>query len=138
MLGQCDRANGKLRILMYWSAPLSPAQSQWHPLEQEFWGLLQLKRETVKHFGRIPMILHTDHGTITRIEYLPLARIDAKHYRWHAELTQGGSVLLYRAGTGALHTLPDALGRHPPDRDRLVLARIGEWTQLRSTIRRVQ
>ena len=35
-LGQCAEANGKLRILMYWSAPLSPAQSQWHPLEQEF------------------------------------------------------------------------------------------------------
>ena len=72
------------------------------------------------------MILHTDHCTITRLEYLLLARIDAKHYRWHAELTQGGSMLLYRAGTGALHTLPHALGRHPPDRDKLISARTGE------------
>ena len=71
---------------MYWSAPLYPAQRQWHPLEQEFWGLLQLRRAIVKHFGRIPIVMHTDHGTITRIEYLPLARTDAKHYRWHAEL----------------------------------------------------
>ena len=47
-------------------------------------------------------------------------------------------MLLYRAGTGALHTLPDALGRHPPERDKLILARTGEWTQLRSTIRGVQ
>ena len=97
-----------------------------------------MKREVVKHFGRIPIVLHTDHGTITRIEYLPLARVDAKHFRWHAELVQGGSLLLYRAGSGALHRLPDALGRHPPERDRLILARIGEWTQLRSSIRGIE
>ena len=36
--GQCAENNGELMILMYWSAPLSLAQSQWHPLEQEFWG----------------------------------------------------------------------------------------------------
>ena len=36
---------------------------------------------------------------------------------------------------GALHTLPDALSRHPPDRNKLILARIGDWTQLRSSIR---
>ena len=40
VFGQCDKNNGKLNILMYWSSPLSPAQSQWHPFEQEFWGLL--------------------------------------------------------------------------------------------------
>ena len=53
---QAESAGGRLRVLMYWSAPLSPAQSQWHPLEQELWGILQLKREAVKHFGRIPCI----------------------------------------------------------------------------------
>ena len=62
-MGQCDKDNGRLRVLMYWSAPLSPSQSQWHPFEQEFWGLLQLRRETVKHFGRIPVVIHTDHGS---------------------------------------------------------------------------
>eukprot|EP00969_Alexandrium_andersonii_P018652 814590-Alexandrium_andersonii.AAC.1 len=66
---------------MYWSAPLSEAQSQWHPFEQEFWGLLQLRREIAKHFGRIPPVMYTDHGTVTRLEYLPLQRIEAKHYR---------------------------------------------------------
>ena len=89
LLGQAEAPGGKLRVLMYWSAPLSPAQSQWHPLEQEFWGLLQLKRSIVKHFGRIPCVLHTDHANLTRFEYLPLDRIDAKHYRWHSELVQG-------------------------------------------------
>ena len=43
VLGQCDKANGKLRILMYWPAPLSPAQSPWHPLEQEVWGAATIK-----------------------------------------------------------------------------------------------
>ena len=137
VLGQCAENNGKLLILMYWSAPLSDAQSQWHPLEQEFWGLLQLRREIIKHFGRIPPIMHTDHGYLTRIEYLPLPRIDAKHYRWFTELTQGGALLLHRAGKGALLKLPDALGRNPPNRDDLILARTGEWTQLRAAIKGV-
>ena len=116
---------------MYWSAPLSPAQSQWHPFEQEFFGLLHMKREVVKHFGRIPVVIHTDHGNLTRLEHLPLVRIEAKHVRWHAELCQGGSRLLYRAGSGAAHKVPDALSRHPIARDALNLARIGEWAKHR-------
>ena len=40
VLGQASTPGGKLHILMYWSAPLSVAQSQWHPFEQDFWGLL--------------------------------------------------------------------------------------------------
>jgi hypothetical protein len=96
VLGQAEFKGGPLRILLYWNLPLTAAQSQWHPFSQEFFGILHFKREVVKHFGRIPMILHTDHGSITRLEYLPLDRIDAKHYRWHAEITQGGTLLLYR------------------------------------------
>ena len=34
VLGQCAANNGKLIVLMYWSAPLSLSQSQWHPFEQ--------------------------------------------------------------------------------------------------------
>ena len=124
-MGQCKVQDGKLHVLLYWSAPLSPAQSQWHPSEQEFWGLLNMRREVVKHFGRIPAIIHTDHGTLVRLEHLPVERIDAKHYRWHAELTQGGTLLLYRPGSGALHKLPDVLSRNPHLRDQLNLARIG-------------
>jgi hypothetical protein len=138
VLGQAECKDGRLRILMYWSMPLTPAQSQWHPFEQEFFGALHFKREVVKHFGRIPIVIHTDHGTITRLEYLPLDRIEAKHYRWHAELTQGGTLSLYRPGCGALHKLPDALSRNPPLRDALNLSRIGDWTQIRATIRGVQ
>ena len=44
---------------------------------------------------------------------------------------------MHRAGKGALLKLPDALGRNPPNRDDLILARTGEWTQLRSVIRGV-
>ena len=105
--GQGSKENGKLMVLMYWNAPLSPSQSQWHPSEQECWGLVQLKREAVKHFGRIPSIFHTDHGNLVRIEYLPLSQIDAKHFRWHAEIVSGGCLLLYRAGTGVKHKGPD-------------------------------
>ena len=124
ILGQAEHPGGKLRILMYWNGVLSPAQSQWHPFEQEFYGLLQLKRSCVKHFGRIALVIHTDHANLTRFEYLPLERIDAKHYRWHSELVQGGCLLQYRPGAGALHRLPDALSRNPVSRDALNLARI--------------
>ena len=72
VMGQAHPVTGKLMVLLYWSAPLSPSQSNWHPFEQEFYGLLMLRRETVKHHGRIPVIIHTDHATITRLEYLPL------------------------------------------------------------------
>ena len=89
----------------------------------------------MKHFGRIPEVIHTDHANLTRFDYLPLERIDAKHYRWHAELIHGGSLLLYRPGTGAMHRMPDALSRNPESRDALNLARIGDWTQHRGVIR---
>ena len=48
VLGQCAMDNGKLKILMVVSGFLSPSQSNWHPFEQEFYGLLLLKREIVK------------------------------------------------------------------------------------------
>ena len=134
VVGQCAENNGKLFVLLYFSAPLSPTQSIWIPLEQEFWGLLQLRREEVKHLGRIPAVNHTDHGNISRVDHLPLERVEAKHFRWHAEIVQGGSLLLYRVGTGALHMIPDGVSRNPVDRDLLILARIGEWAQHRSNI----
>ena len=34
VMGQCTENNGRLAILLYWSAPLSQAQSQWPPMEQ--------------------------------------------------------------------------------------------------------
>ena len=72
-LGQARQRAERLHFLMYWSGALTASQSQWHPFQQELYGLLMLKREAVKHFGRIPMVLHTDHGTITRLEYLPVS-----------------------------------------------------------------
>ena len=33
VLGQAERPGGRLRILAYWSCPLTPAQSLWHPFE---------------------------------------------------------------------------------------------------------
>ena len=69
VLGQAESPGGRLKVLMYWSAPLSAAQSQWNPFEQEFYGLLQLKRAIVKHFGRMPTVIHTDHAKLTRFEY---------------------------------------------------------------------
>ena len=137
-MGQCDKDNGKLRPLLYCSGYLSPSQSQWHPFEQEFYGLLLMKREVIKHFGRIPQIIHTDHANITRLDYLPISRIDAKHIRWHNELIGDGSLLLYRIGGGALHALPDALSRNPFFRDELILARTGDWVLHRQAIRGIQ
>ena len=71
-IGQAKEKGGRLRMLLYYSGPLTAAQSQWHPFEQELYGLLNLKRDYVKHFGRIAIVMHTDHGTITRLE----------SYRW--------------------------------------------------------
>ena len=101
-----------LLVLMYWSAPLSPAQSCWHASEQECWGLVCFKREAIKHFGRIPMVIHTDHANIVRMESLPLERVDAKHYRWFAEISAGSCLVNYRPGGGSRHYGPDALSRN--------------------------
>ena len=103
VVGQCIEKEGKMRILMYFSAHLSACQQNWHPFEQEFWGLLCTRREMVKHLGRIPALMHTDHANVARLEALPLARVDAKHFRWCSELLQGGSRLLHRPGVGVLH-----------------------------------
>jgi hypothetical protein len=111
--GQCVGNGGQMRILLYFSAHLSPSQQNWHPFEQEFWGLLCVRRDMVKHLGRIPAIIHTDHASIARLEALPLSRVDAKHFRWCSELLQGGSRLLHRPGAGALRRGPDAISRHP-------------------------
>ena len=54
LLGQAEMPGGNLRMLIYRNAPLSPAQSQWHPFEQDVWGLLQLKRQFVKTFWQDP------------------------------------------------------------------------------------
>ena len=89
----------------------------------------------VKHLGRIPAVIHTDHANIARLESLPLERIEAKHYRWNSELLQGGSKLLHRPGVGLLHRAPDGLSRHPEGRDRLILAKASEWHEHRANIR---
>ena len=48
--GQCVEQNGKLLVLIYWNAPLSPGQSQWHASEQECYGLLCFKRKAVFNY----------------------------------------------------------------------------------------
>ena len=68
---------------------------------------------------------------------MPLARIDAKHYRWHSEIWQVGSLILDRVGTITIHKMPDGISRNPVHWDELILARTGEWTQLRINIRGV-
>eukprot|EP00969_Alexandrium_andersonii_P209280 9243000-Alexandrium_andersonii.AAC.1 len=66
VVGQRDKNEGALRILMYRSSPLSEAQSQWHPFEQEFWATVEGRDREA--FGRIPPITYADHGAITRLE----------------------------------------------------------------------
>ena len=99
---------------------------------------MHMKREIIKHFGRIPAVLHTDHGKIVRMEHLPIGRIDAKHFRWYTEFTSGAWQILYRPGSGPMHRAADALSRNPEHRDLLVLARTSEWNQHRAVIRGIQ
>ena len=68
---------------------------------------------------------------------MDLGKIEAKHFRWYAALTQDGSLLLYRAGTRALHGMPDALSRNPRGRDGLILSRTGEWQYWRARIKEI-
>ena len=95
------------------------------------------RRDSIKHLGRIPVVIHTDHANIARLEALPLERVDSKHYRWLSELLQGGSLLLHRPGAGVLHRAPDGLSRNLERRDHLILARAGEWKDQRDRIRGV-
>ena len=136
--GQCVKDGGKLRVLLYFSAHLNPCQQNRHPFEQEFWGLLCIRRDTVRHLGRIPVVILTDHANISRLEALPLSRIDAKHFRWCSELLQGGSRLVHRPGVSALNRGPDAISRHPEGRDQLVLSRAQEWNRHRAAIKGIQ
>ena len=91
----------------------------------------------IKHFGRIPAVIHTDHANMTRIEGLPLERVDAKHFRWNSELRSGVSRLMHRPGVGTLHRGPDGISRCPEGRDQLILAKSSEWTRHRAQIRGV-
>ena len=61
-----------MKVLAYYSAHLSPCQQRYYPFEQEFWGLLCIRRDMIKHLGRIPAIIHTGHANIARGEGLPL------------------------------------------------------------------
>ena len=123
---------------MYYSAHLQDCQQKWHPFEQEFYAILNTKRAARLNFGDIPAVITTDHANLARVDSLPLERVEAKHFRWNAEIRADGSKLLYAAGTGARHRGPDALSRHPPGRDQLILARSSEWDQYRVRIRGVE
>ena len=96
--------------------------------------MLNVVREKVKQLGRIPDVDHTDHANLARLENLDIHRIEAKHYRWYIEITGGGSLLLYRPGTSALHRGPDGLSRNVEGRDRLILAGSSDWEQYRTRI----
>lgn len=65
---------------------------------------------------------------------LHLSRIEPKHFLRMSELLQGGSRLLYRPGTGALHVGPDAISRRLDWKDKLILAKASEWTRHRAMI----
>ena len=100
--------------------------------------MLCCNRDAVKHFGRIPKIIHTDHARIVRQVDLPLGRIDPMEYRWMVELQQGGSLLLYRLGTSQAHHGPDGLSRNPPGTSQLVLARKRDWISFRAAVKGIQ
>ena len=133
--GQCDEGNGKLKVLLYTTAHLAEHQKHWHSSEQELWGLLNVKRDKSKQLGRIPHVAHTDHANLARLDTIELARFEPKHFRWFQEVTEGGSLLLYRPGQSASHKGPDGLSRNSEGRDLLILAKNSEWGEYRNRIR---
>ena len=66
---------------------------------------------------------------------MDLHRIDPKHFRWFQEVTGGGSLLLHRPGASPQHGGPDGLSKNVEGRDRLIMARLSDWTDLRNRIR---
>ena len=115
--------------------------------------MLTCKREKNKQLARIPCVNHTDHANLARLdtmrkahgscstsglESLELNRIDSNHYRWSAEVTEGGSLLLHRPGTSALHKGPDGFCRNVEGRDKLILAKSTAWTHYRKRIKGVR
>ncbi len=97
--------------------------------------MLCTRRDMVKHLGRIPAVIHTDHANIARVEALAIDRLDPKYVRWIGELRQGGSRIYHRPGAGALHKAPDGISRHPEGRDQLIMAKSSEWIKYRAEIR---
>ena len=138
IVGQCAEEGGKLKVLIYYTAHLAPHQTHWHSSSQELWGLLCSKREKNKQLGRIPAIFHTDHADLARLEDMGFERLEPKFLRWLQEISEGGSLLLYRPGTGNLHRGPDGLSRNPEGRDRLILAKDSEWVGFRERIRGIE
>ena len=136
--GQCCPTNGKLLVLLYICQHLADHQTYWHSCEQELWGLLATKREIRKQLGSIPVIMHTDHANLARLENLPAGRIEAKIFRWFSEIVGDGSVLLHRPGQAASHRGPDGISRNPPGRDKLIRAKDSEWKYWRQRIRGIQ
>ena len=105
---------------MYYTAHLAAHQSHWHSSVQELWGLLGVVRQKCRELGRIPSVCHTDHANVARLETLELGRLEAQIFRWYAEITQGGTIVLHRPGASALHKGPDGLSRNPEGRDSLI------------------
>ena len=112
VFGQAHGVTKGLMVLLYFSAHLSDNKQKWHPYRREFFALLSCCRESVKHFGRILKVFHTDHARIVRQVDLPVGRIDPMEYRWMVELQSGGSLLLYRPGTSQA---PSGPGRAQPE-----------------------
>ena len=110
----------------------------WHSFEQELWGLLATKREIRKQLGSIPVIMHTDHANLARLENLTASRIEAKIFRWFSEIVSDGSILLHRPGQASSHRGPDGISRNPPGRDKLIRAKDSEWKDWRKRIRGIQ
>ena len=81
---------------------------------------------------------HTDHANLARLESLNLSRIDPKHFRWYAEIVEGGSVLYHRPGVSALHEGPDGLSRNVEGRDQLILSKSTECDYWRARIKGIQ
>ena len=51
IFGQACPMTNALKPLMYFNEPLSLAQQRWTPYEQEFYGLLRLRRRSVEESG---------------------------------------------------------------------------------------
>lgn len=96
------------------------------------------RRDCVEQLGGILAILQSGHLNITCVDASPLPRFAPKHFRWMRDLFQGGSRLLYRPCTGALHLGRYATSRHRGGRDHLIPAKASKCSKQRATTKGAQ
>ena len=76
--------------LGYYSECLDATKQLWHASKQELYVQKKAKLSFRRNLGQPPEFAWTDHANLTRLQYMPLERLDPLLFRYFAELTGDG------------------------------------------------